>query len=1349
MAGKGKEMEIAIKIAGKVQSSFKNALNAATKGVGKLGSKIADVSGKGLKAIPKGIGAVAKTVGAATAAAASAVGAMGVAAVRTGMDFEKSMSQVAATMLLDKSTEEGQKAFATLENAARQCGRETAFSATEAAEALNYLALAGYDADKAAGALPTVLKLAGAGAMELAAASDMITDSMSALDIEATQENLESFADQMAQTASKSNTSVAQLGEAILTVGGTAKNLAGGTTELNTALGILADNGIKAAEGGTHLRNMILSLQSPRNDAAAALFEDMGLSAYDAAGNMRSLGDIFGDINKSLSGASTQKVDETLSTIFKLTDLSSARAMLAATTDSVESLGAVVNASLAGSGTSISKLGINLKKMAKEFDAATSQKKFAQDMKKQFNMTGEQAGVLFNGLQSLASGTGNRFDELTKAVEGSAGACADMYAIQLDNLNGDIDILKSGLSDLGISIYKDLNAPLREMTQFATRMVSQLSFAFYEQGMEGMAGAAGNCLSAAVNAIIGYAPKVTSLGISLLENFIDGITGNSGEIAGAASRVLSVFTEGLFKLVPKVITAGLDLVLQFIQSITGEFPQLMDSGTQAVTNLVDGIVSRLPEIVQTAVNLVENLALGLVENAPALISSGAKLLSGLSNALTSLLPQIAPIGIGIIMQIVQSVISGLPRLVSAGTNILANIVNGIAQHLPAVITTALVLIQTLVNSLGQNAPQLLSAAIQLTGGLVTGFMQMFPQLIQTGIHLINGLAQGIQSSLPGLVPTAMQALVTFSGTLRTNAGKLVDAGINLVMTLAQSLIDNIPVFVQTIPTIVTNIAGIINDNAPKLLSAGIQLIIKLLGGIIQAVPTVIANIPQIIQAVVSVFMAFNWMALGSKVITFIGNGIRTAITSIPQVFSNFVQTIHNIVSTFNWQSLGSGIIKALGNGIRNMVTSVPEIFLNIGKFAVNAIKSINWWDVGTGIIKLIGTAISGAGGFIIDAIKGIGGSIIDGIKGIFGGGGDKEEASSSGAAAAQSYAEGISSSASAANSAASSMESAAFGSFDTASASAAGTQAGAAFSTGLAGSMETNSFNVAAFNTNMENMGTAGAEALNNGFNTGLAGTSVGIGAATVDTSGINAAFTDAGVSGANAISTGMTGNSQAVIQAASSLGTEVNISMDESWKKMEQGTQTAMQKLTSTVTNAARSAANAVKLAFENMSITIPKPKLPVISVDYKTESYGNGGNIKVPGFNVAWNAAGGIFNRPTIFNTPAGMQGVGEAGPEAVLPLDTLWAKMKELLNDAVTINDGSSVINSLLEKLKGTGNNSRNIPELAGAGGVNIQYSPVYNLYGSATKQDAIEAGHTSMAEFKKLMKQHEKDLKRKKL
>ena len=103
---------------------------------------------------------------------------------------------------------------------------------------VNYLALAGYDVDKSVSTLPTVLNLAAAGGLELGYASDVMTDAMSALGLETSQ--AEGFVDQLAKTSQKSNTSVGQLGEAILTVGGTAKVLAGGTTEMNTALGILA-----------------------------------------------------------------------------------------------------------------------------------------------------------------------------------------------------------------------------------------------------------------------------------------------------------------------------------------------------------------------------------------------------------------------------------------------------------------------------------------------------------------------------------------------------------------------------------------------------------------------------------------------------------------------------------------------------------------------------------------------------------------------------------------------------------------------------------------------------------------------------------------------------------------------------------------------------------------------------------------------------------------------------------------------------------------------------------------------------------------------------------------------------
>lgn len=1086
-AGGGKEMEIAIKIAGKVESSFKSALSQAT----------------------KGLGTITKTVASATAAAAAAVGAMGIAAINTGAEFEKSMSQVAATMLIDKTTAEGQKAFETLENAARECGASTAFSASEAAEGLNYLALAGYDAEKAAAALPTVLKLAGAGAMDLGHASDMVTDSMSAMGIEATKTNLTQFSDQLAQTASKANTNVAQLGEAILTVGGTAKGLAGGTTELNTALGILADNGLKGAEGGTHLRNIILSLQNPTDKAAASL-KSLGVDVYDAQGNMRGLNDVFKDLQGAMDGMDNASKDTILSTLFNKTDLTAANAMLSNCTD--------------------------------------------------------------------------RFDELSAAIENSAGACENMYAIQLDNLDGDIKILQSSLSDLGISVYKDLNGPLREMTQLATSMVGELSEAYKSGGMEGMVGAVGGCMAEVVNTIADYAPQVVSMGVDLLENFISGITDNSGALATAASEVITVFVEGLFTLVPQVILAGIDILTQFVQSMTAQLPQLISTGTQAIVNFVNGIIQRLPEV----------------------------------------------------------------------------------------ISTALTLVQTLVNSIGQNAPMLISAAIQLIGNLVLGIVSMLPQLLQMGIQLILSLAQGILSNLPQILQMGVQIIISLVSGITQMLPMIIQGGIQLIISLIQGIIANLGNIVQ----------------------AAVQIVITLATGLIQAIPQLIAAIPQLVGAIIDTILSTNWLDVGIQ------------------------------------------IIKGLIDGI-----------LSTGKSLWNAIKSL-----------------------------------------FTGGEVDIPDTSSQSAAVVDSYASGISSNAGTVTAAANSMATNAFSGMDTSGATAAGTQAGTAFSTGLTESMASGGLDTAAFSTNMTNMGMTGATALNTslstglatpvdtsglldagaistnmtaagtqgatafttGLNTGLSGTTINTSALAVDTSGLTATLTTAGTDGATAIGTGMTGNSQAVSQAATTLGNDINTALDSGWNKANTSAQTAMQRLATTVTDAARSAASAVKAAFENMTITIPKPRIPVINVSTSSVSYGDGGSVSVPNFSVSWNALGGIFDQPTIFNTPAGMQGVGEAGPEAVLPLDTLWAKMKEILNEAIAASGGASLIDAFIEKLKGIGTGGGGgQPELAGAGGPAIQYSPVYNLYGSAGKEEIAEADRMSQAEFNKLMKQYEKDQQRRKL
>lgn len=260
-------------------------------------------------------------------ALANGLKTLATAAVGVGSDFESGMTMVAATMGI--TTEEiaaGSEEFDKLQKAAKEAGATTQFSATQAAEALNYMALAGYDADKSIETLPTVLNLAAAGGMDLATASDMVTDSMSALgDAAGTTEG---FVDKMAKTSQKSNTNVQQLGEAILTVGGTAKNLAGGVVEMNTVLGIFADNGVKGAEGGTALRNVILSLTAP-TDKAKKQMEALGLHVFDANENMRPLNETFNDLNGILGTMTQGEQTEVLNSIFNKVDLKSVNALLA------------------------------------------------------------------------------------------------------------------------------------------------------------------------------------------------------------------------------------------------------------------------------------------------------------------------------------------------------------------------------------------------------------------------------------------------------------------------------------------------------------------------------------------------------------------------------------------------------------------------------------------------------------------------------------------------------------------------------------------------------------------------------------------------------------------------------------------------------------------------------------------------------------------------------------------------------------------------------------------------------------------------------------------------------------
>lgn len=210
--------------------------------------------------------------------------ALGGFALKTGMDYEASMSKVQA--MTGASADEMEQ----MKEVARELGATTRFSANEAAEGMAFLGMAGFDTNEIIATMPGLLDLAIAGQLELGAAADITTNILSGFGMQA--EDTGRVADVLAYAASNANTSVEQMGGAMSYVGPVAAGAGISIEETAASIGILSDAGIQGERAGTALRSMIASLQNPTGQTAKAL-EDLGLSADDVNPSMHSLTDIL------------------------------------------------------------------------------------------------------------------------------------------------------------------------------------------------------------------------------------------------------------------------------------------------------------------------------------------------------------------------------------------------------------------------------------------------------------------------------------------------------------------------------------------------------------------------------------------------------------------------------------------------------------------------------------------------------------------------------------------------------------------------------------------------------------------------------------------------------------------------------------------------------------------------------------------------------------------------------------------------------------------------------------------------------------------------------------------------
>lgn len=846
------------------------------------------IDSKGFQSGIDGIGSIAekglKATGAILAGTATAIGAIGAASVKVGSDFEASMSKVAA---ISGATGDDLKA---LTDKAKEMGATTKFSASESADALQYMAMAGWKTDDMLNGLEGIMNLAAASGEDLATTSDIVTDALTAFGLSA--EDSTHFADVLAQASSNANTNVGMMGETFKYVAPVAGALGYTAEDTALAIGLMANSGIKASQAGTSLRSIMSRMAKPTKEVQGAM-DKLGVSLTDSNGNMKSLNEVMGDLRKGFAGLSKDE----------------AAAMAAA-------------------------------------------------------LGGQEA---MSGLLAIVNASDDDFDKLSDAIYSCDGAAKRMADTMNDNLQGQITILKSGLEGLGISLYENMEAPLKEVVKEAQNMVQQLQDAFNNGGLDEVVSTVGDIFAQIVEKAASAAPDLIDVASDMIQSFLTGINNN----------------------LPKIASAGVDIVTSLGSALIENTGLLWSTGVALLAEVLSGLADNMPQLIESAKDALSQFGSALVEYAPSIGESAAKIVSYLASAVIENLPQIIEVG----KQIVQGFITGIEQEFPGLGAFLSGLFDGFASTLAPIAQTVVDALSNIFSALDGADPETMEAlgkaigtiaasiaalkvASEVVGGVKSllsvlgGFRKtagsiigIVPKVVE-GFQLLSGGAGTFSEvlalefpKLAGIITKVTGSLGTLVSTISgifTKIGAVVGPAISKIASLISSIgptIAGIGAVIVGAVMAITNFFGMLKDGFSWVKEA-----LMVIGIAIAAVGAVILGAPALVAAVVAGIVA----AVATLVVV-----IKDHWTQIVDFFKGIPDKIGEVVdSIVAWfQELPGRISTWLTNTITTISEWGSELYTNITTFVSEAISAVGDWfsqlpyKIGYALGTAIGTII--------------------------------------------------------------------------------------------------------------------------------------------------------------------------------------------------------------------------------------------------------------------------------------------------------------------------------------------------------------------------------------------------------
>lgn len=947
-----------------VDRGFTSTLNNAGRSIDTLSGKISSGLGFG---ILTGIGQKAfDTIAGGAKSLVSSV-------VSTGMAFESSMSNVQA---LSGATGAD---FEALSEKAQEMGAKTKFSASEAADAMGYMAMAGWDAKDMLNGIEGVMNLAAASGEDLASVSDIVTDAMTAFGLAADGTtkgvaNATYFADTLAATAASANTNVGLMGETFKYVGTMAGSLGYSIEDVSLAIGLMANRGLKGSMAGTSLNSVMTRLATNTSGAREAI-EKLGVKFYDSSGNARALGDVMTELRDATKGMNNEQKTALANTV----------------------------------------AGMEAQK----------------------------------GLLAILNATDDEYNSLADSINNSTGAAQKQADVKMDNLYGDVTILKSAWDGLSVGIYTAVNAlgnskdglgAMRSVVRSVTDVVNKaadavenLSNAYTTSGLSGVVAEVNKMLSgtsdgvknvgtaiAGIGAVVGANAFFSSGTWSAVSKGIDVVNGGFGVLVSSVASSAKGFKKSASSFLPfevnirksiasmrsdfrqssKWISSLGEATSQSLQAVSSRFAttggnvkstldgisgHVCSFGDNLARNMwdkVNNITTPLKQMSQKASTILKPFSMvgsvvgkALSTVAGAAVNLGAKTASGLTKimglALKALMPAAlvaaALAGIGLLYsQFGTQIDQMLSMAQTKGPQIITNLVNGISSRLPDLIQQGGKLVSDLLDTITANLPAVLNGGVALVQSLVSGLISALPSLATSATNMISTLLVGIASALPSLIVSGMQLLLALAQGIANNLPTLINSAVTAISTFAQG-------FIQNLPTILTLAAQIIGTLAQ---------------GLISAIPQLISAIPQVVSSMIDTIMSTDWLAVGSQIVSAIGEGIFGGLSGVGGKIGNFFGSISDWFAggEKGGESVTSGSVSSINAGI----PQVSSAATSMGTAATSSVASGMQSSTGTvtsaaqSVVTSATNTFSAASGTAMTAGSSIGQSLSSGLQGSVG-----------------------------------------------------------------------------------------------------------------------------------------------------------------------------------------------------------------------------------------------------------------------------------------------------------------------------------------------------------------------------